>query len=137
MAYEETLRSITLLADASIGIFTGPPGLPGSLSPNSGKQFRWVKITGPELVGLCSTGATENTIGVLQNKPQGVNDAAAVGFHGVSMVECGGTVTAGDSLKLDTSSRVVTGVHGTDHIVAVAVLGAQVGQLIPALIQAN
>lgn len=137
MAYEETLRSVTLLADSSIGIFTGPPGVPGSLSPNSAKQFRWLKVTGANLVGLCSTGATENPIGVLQNKPQGVNDAATVGFNGVSMVELGGTVTAGDSLKLDTSSRVVTGIKGTDKIVGVAFLGGAVGQLVPALIQAN
>lgn len=137
MAYEESLKSITLLADASIGIYTGPPGMPGSLSPNSGKQFRWVKVTGANTAGLCSTGATEHAIGVLQNKPQMVNDAAAVGFLGVSMCECGGTVTAGDSLKLDTSSRVVTGVYGTDNIRAVALLSGAVGQLIPALITAK
>lgn len=137
MAYEESLRSITLDADASIGIFTGPPGIPGSLVPNSAKQFRWIKVTGAGTVGLCSTGATENTIGVLQNKPQAVGDAATVGFSGVSMVECGGTVTAGDSLKLDTTSRVITGTHGTDQIKAVAILSGAVGQLIPALIQAN
>lgn len=137
MSYEETLRSVTLLADASIGIFTGPPGVPGSLSPNSGKQFRWLKVTGSNLVGLCSTGATENPIGVLQNKPQGVNDAATVGFNGISMVELGATVVAGASLKLDTSSRVITGTKGTDVIVAVALLGGAVGQLVPALIQAN
>src|SRR4051812_40162842 len=114
MAYEEQLKSVTLEADSSIGIFTGPPGAPGSLSPNSAKQFRWVKVTGAGQCGLCSAGATEHAIGVLQNKPQGVGDAAAVGYLGISMMECGGTVTAGDSLKLDTSSRVVTGVYGTD-----------------------
>lgn len=137
MAYEETLRSITLLADSSIGIYTGPPGLPGSLSPNSAKQFCWVKVTGAGTVGLCSTGATEQAIGVLQNKPQGVNDAAAVGVRGISMMEAGGTVAAGDSLKLDTTSRVVTGVYGTDNIRAVAILGAAVGQLIPGFITAH
>ncbi len=137
MAYEETLRSITLLADSSIGIFTGPPGVPGSLTPNSGKQFRWVKVTGAGAAGLCSTGATEHAIGVLQNKPQGVGDASAIGVRGISMVECGGTVAAGDSLKLDTSSRVVTGVYGTDNIRAVAILAGAVGQLIPAFITAR
>lgn len=133
MAYEESLRSITLDADSSIGIFTGPPGIPGSASPNSGKQFRWVKITDDGIVGLCSTGGTEMAIGVLQNKPQMVGDAAAVGFSGVSMCECGGSVAAGP-VKLDTTSRVVTGTYGTDVIRGCAILSGAVGELVPVLL---
>lgn len=137
MAYEESLRSVSLDADSSIGIYTGPPGLPGSLSPNSGKQFRWLKVTGAGQVGLSTGESTENTIGVLQNKPQAVNDSSTVGIRGISMAECGGTVTAGDSLKVDSTSRIITGTYGTDIIVGVAILAGAVGQLIPVLIQAN
>jgi hypothetical protein len=52
MAFEEALRSITLEADSSIGIYTGVPGMPGSLSPNSAKQFRFVKVTASKTAGL-------------------------------------------------------------------------------------
>lgn len=131
MAYEEALRSITLEADASIGVFTGPPGMPGSLSPNSGKQFRFVKVTGPNQVGQATGVATEAPAGVLQNKPQAVGDAATVGIQGVSMCEAGGTVTAGDGLKVDATGRPITAVIGTDKLVGIALLSGAVGQLIP------
>lgn len=138
MAYEEKLASITLEADASIGIFTGVPGQPGSLSPNAGKQFRFLKVTGvgsqDARVGLCTTAAHEIPIGVLQNKPQRVGDAATVGLFGVSLVESGGAVALGP-VKLDNTARVVTGVAGTDRIVGVALKAATAaGQLISVII---
>lgn len=138
MAYEETLRSVTLNADSSIGIFTGPPGLPGSLTPNSGKQFRFVKVTGANQAGLCTAAANERPVGVLQNKPQHSGDAATVGYAGISMLEAGGTITAGDGLKIDNTGRPVTWVAGTDDqdlLVGVAVTSAAIGQLFSGLLQ--
>lgn len=138
MSYDESLRSITLDADVSIGIFTGVPGLPGSLTPNSGKQFRWVKVTGPHIAGLCAAAANEIPLGVLQNKPQQVGDASTVGFTGVSFMEAGGTVTAGDGLKLDNTARPVRWVGGTDSrdlLVGVAITSAAVGQLFSGLVR--
>ena len=52
MAYEESLRSITLNADSSLGIYTGVPGQPGSPDPHGGKQYHFVKVTGVHQVGL-------------------------------------------------------------------------------------
>ena len=52
MSYEESLRSVSFDADASIGIYTGPPGLPGSPSPHGAKQYHFVKVTGANQVGL-------------------------------------------------------------------------------------
>lgn len=84
MGYEESLRNVSLDADATIGIRTGVPGMPGSLEPNYGKQYRFVKITGDHQAGLTKAG--ERAIGVLQNKPQWVGAAATVGIRGISNV---------------------------------------------------
>ena len=78
MAYEESLRSITLNADSSLGIYTGVPGQPGSPDPHGGKQYHFVKVTGVHQVGLAD--ATAAVVGVLQNKPQGTGQAATVGY---------------------------------------------------------
>jgi hypothetical protein len=137
MAFEEALRSITLEADSSIGIYTGVPGMPGSLSPNSAKQFRFVKVTASKTAGLAVAATNEIPIGVLQNKPQNVGDAATVGFAGISMVEAGGTIAAGAGVKVDSTGRPVTWVGGTDAPnlrVGVAVLAGAVGQLISVLL---
>ena len=68
MSYEETLKCLTFEADASLGIYTGVPGQPGSAVPNSGMQYRFVKITGTRQVGL-SVLATNIAVGIMQNKP--------------------------------------------------------------------
>lgn len=138
MAYEETLKSVTFEADASIGIYTGVPGMPGSLSPNNGKQFRFVKVTGmggsDVTVGLCTGAAHEIAVGVLQNKPQTVGTDAAVALFGISMVEAGGACAIGP-VKIDATSRVVTGVAGTDRIAGIALkVATAAGQLIPVLL---
>ena len=93
MAFEEGLKSISLAADSSIGIYTGVPGLPGSADPNNGKQYCFVKVTGAKTAGL-ATAATDRVIGVLQNKPQNTGAAATVGFQGVSFVVTGSGVAS-------------------------------------------
>lgn len=128
MAYEETLRSVSHEADASIGIYTGVPGMPGSLNPNSGKQFRFVKVTGMGTadvrVGLCTAAAGEFPYGVLQNKPQQVGDAATIGYDGISMVESGAAVALGP-VTIDSTGRVVT--SGSGDVVAGLALKAAAG----------
>lgn len=140
MAYEESLKSISLDADSSIGIYTGPPGLPGSTSPNNGKQFRFIKVTGAGIAGLCTTASHEIPAGVLQNKPQGVGDAATMAISGVSMMECGGDITAGIPVKVDNTGRPVPWVGGTDDDdlrKGIAIYAGAVGNLIPVLLQIN
>lgn len=139
MAYEETLRSITLDADSSIGIYTGVPGLAGSASPNGGKQFYFVKVTAAHTAGLATAAANERVVGVLQNKPQGTGHAATVAIGGVSMVVAGGTVAAGDGIKVNASGQGITWVAGTDADalrVGVAISGAASGQLFTCLLRA-
>lgn len=105
--YDEQLDSITLDADSSIGIFTGPPGVPGSASPNAGMMYRFVKVTGTHQAGLC-TAATDIVVGILQNKPQKAGAAATVGRDGVSNVIAGAAISAGALVAPDSVGRAVT-----------------------------
>ena len=106
MSYEESLRSISLDADATIGIYTGVPGQPGSAVPNTGKMYTFVKVTGSHQAGLC-TAATDVVAGILQNKPQRPGAAATVGFVGVSNVIAGGPIAAGDLVAPNGSGAAV------------------------------
>jgi hypothetical protein len=121
MAYDETLKSITLDADASIGIYTGVAGTRGALSPNGGKQYYFVDITGEHKAGL--TGAGEVAIGVLQNKPQHEGDAATVAIFGVTLVVAGELLTAGMSVASDADGKAVESGNG-DSVLGRVVIGA-------------
>ena len=121
--YEESLRSISLDADASIGIYTGVPNQPGSAVPNYGKMYCFVKVTGSHQVGLC-TAATDPIVGILQNKPQKPGAAATVGFSGVSNLMSGGIITAGAFVapKAD-GTAVVDATNGKWQALAAAASG--------------
>lgn len=127
MAYEEALRSVgSLMADSSVAVYTGVPDQPGSASPNAGFQYRFVKVTGKQLVGLC-TSATDHQIGILQNKPQHTGNAATVGFSGISRLIAGGTVAPGDLVAPNgTGEGVTDNVNGK----WVCVEGGAVGNVI-------
>lgn len=113
MAYEETLKSITLDADASIGVYTGVAGTLGAPSNNSGLQYRFVKITGEHTAGLVTTPASDNVVGVLQNKPQQAGGEATVGIFGVSRVEAAGAIAAGAPVYTDSVGRATTTAGGS------------------------
>ena len=104
MAYEELLKSISLDADSSLGIYTGVPGQPGSAVPNSGKQYTFVKVTGEHQVGL-ATAAGDVVVGVMQNKPQKAGAAATVAISGVTNLVAGAAVSAGVSIVSDGTGR--------------------------------
>lgn len=137
MAYEESLRSISLDADSSLAVYTGVPGTPGAAAPNWGFAFRFVKIVGAHQVGLCTAASNEIAVGVMQNKPQVVGQAATVAIHGVSMVQAGGTLAAGNPVKVDSTGRAVAATPGTDAAlyVGVALGAAAVGGLVPVLLK--
>jgi hypothetical protein len=135
MAYDETQRRISLDSDASIGIRTGPPGMPGSLDPNGGKQYYFVKVTGEHLAGLVSA-AGGASIGVLQNKPQNVGEAASIAISGVSYVVAGATLVGGDPVMSGADGRANKWVT-TNTQVGTCILGAGAGQLAAVLLQMN
>jgi hypothetical protein len=116
MAYEESLRSITLNADATLGIYTGVPGQPGSPDPHGGKQYHFVKVTGVHQVGLAD--ATNVVIGVMQNKPQGTGQAATVAIAGVSKVVSDVAITAGDKIQVSADGQAAK--TGTGPVVGIA-----------------
>jgi len=131
MAYEESLRSISLNADSSLGIYTGVPGQPGSPDPHGGKQYHFVKVTGVHQVGLA--GATGAVIGVLQNKPQGTGHAATVAIHGVSKVVSDVALTAGDSIQVSADGQAAK--TGAGPVVGIALsTTANAGELVNVLL---
>lgn len=133
MAYEESVRSISLDADASLGIYTGVPGQPGSANPNGGKQYHFVKLTGAHQVGL-ATAAADAVVGVLQNKPQEPGSAATVAIAGVVLVSAAGAVTAGVAVGPDASGQAVAA--GANAPAGFAIEAATAaGQLIPVLLK--
>jgi hypothetical protein len=134
MAYEESLRSITMNADASVGIYTGVPGTAGAADPNSGKQYCFVKVTGPHQVGM-AVAADANVIGVLQNKPQGVGHAATVGYQGVSKVRVGVAVAAGGDVYADASGFGAA--TGTNKLGIALMAATAANQVIPVLLRVN
>jgi hypothetical protein len=134
MSYEESLVSITLDADSSVGVYTGVAGTPGAASNNAGLQYRFVKLVSAHTVGLV-TANTQKSVGVLQNKPQGTGHAATVGIFGVSNVEAGAAVAAGATVCSDTVGRAVT-VAGSEVVQGIALRAATAaGQLIPVLLR--
>ena len=136
MAYEESIRSITLVADSSVGVYTGVPGLPGSAAPNGGKQYHFVKVTGAATVGLVS-GVTDEVVGVLQNKPQNEGAAATVAIRGVSKVTADAAITAGAVVYTSADGQVTSDSStGTATRVGIALQAASAaGELIPVLLQ--
>lgn len=135
MAYAESQVRISLDSDSSIGVYTGPPGARGTSAPYWGKQYRFVKVTGSHIAGLSTNAANELTIGVLQNKPQQVGEAASIAISGVTYVQSGAAIAAGAPLKSDANGRAVTATAGTDRAIAVALAASTAAdQLVPALI---
>lgn len=129
--YEETLRNISLDADASIAQYTGISGMPGSASPNYGHQFSWVKVTGDHTAGLCTQAANEVPLGVLQNKPQKLGTAATVAIAGVSNIIAGtGGFAAGGRVKPDANGHAVAAATG-DLSYGVAIAAAVAGSVGP------
>lgn len=132
MAFEESLSSVSMTADASLAVYTGPPSLPGSPSPHSGKQYRLVKVIGASIVGL-AVAADDPIVGVMQNKPQYTGNAVTVGIHGISQVMAGGVVAAADLVSSDDEGRAVKVTEGSYYGIALTAASAE-GQLISVLI---
>jgi hypothetical protein len=132
MAYEESLRSITLNADSSLATATGVPGVNTTGAANAGNQYKLVKVTGAHQCGLVS-GATDAVVGVLQNKPQGTGQAATVAIRGVSKVKAAVAIGAGVKVYAAADGRV--NVTNTGTFVGTSLDAATAAdQLIPVLL---
>jgi predicted RecA/RadA family phage recombinase len=131
VAYEESLRSITLNADSSLAVYTGPPGTPGAPNPHGGKQYHFVKVTGVHQCGIAD--ADDVVIGVLQNKPQNAGNAATVGIRGVSKVVCDAAITAGTNVKVSADGQAAAAGAGPTVGVALTTT-ANAGELVSVLL---
>lgn len=135
MSFDESLRSVSLLADASVAGYTGPPGAPGSASANAGKMYRIVKVTGAKTVGLC-TADEDLSVGVLQNKPQVTGQAATVAIRGITNVIAGANdLNAGDEVSSDAEGRAILAVTGKVVVGVVLTDSTTVGEAVPMLIR--
>lgn len=132
MSYEEGLKSISLDADATIGIYTGVPGQPGSAVPNGAKQYCALKMTGKHQAGL-ATAAADDFIGVLQNKPQRPGAAATVGIAGVTNVLAGAAFAVGVFLVPDAQGRLIAAGAGVKSRLMAQAPASGADQLVPAL----
>lgn len=139
MAFEEGLRSISLNADDTLAVYTSVPGQPGSADPNGGKQYHFVKVTGTTQVGLADATANDIVVGVLQNKPQYEGQSATVAIRGVSKVQAGGNVNAGQAVKVKNTGEAVAATLPTDAalVVGVALTSGADGQIISVLLSVN
>jgi hypothetical protein len=138
MAYAEAQKRISLDSDASIGVYTGPPGARGTSAPYWGKQYRFVKVTAAHTAGLSTNAANEQTIGVLQNKPQQVGEAASIAISGITYMQAGAAVAAGAAVKSDSTGRAVTATVGTDVVLGIALAASTAAdQLVPVLLRMN
>lgn len=144
MAYDEALRTITLNADATLAVFTGAPGLPGSANGVNvaGNQYRAVIVTGARQAGLSNANATTGkVVGILQNKPQaaGKGNAATIGFSGISKVKVSTNINAGQTVFANTDgtgANVGANVGGVNIAIGIALDTSTVnGSLVPVLLQ--
>jgi hypothetical protein len=134
VAYEESIRSITLDADASLGIYTGVPGLPGSANPNGGKQYHFVKVTGAHTCGVASA-VGDKVIGVLQNKPQTTGAAATVAIRGVSKVVSDKAVAAGTEVYLSADGQATDVTTSATRVGVALSTTTAAGELLVVLLQ--
>lgn len=111
--------------------------IPGALANAdlSAKQFFCVKQTAVNnKVGLCDTDG-EVFIGVLQTKPAADAREASVMALGITKVEAGETLTAGDSWGTDNAGKAkviektVTGADVGDYVAGTVLEGAASGEL--------
>ncbi len=134
MAYEDSIRSVSMESDASIAIKTGVPGQ--SATPNKGKQYTFVKLVSAKTVGL-ATAQDDLIIGVLQNKPQVTGAAATVAIRGITLVEAGAAISAGALIEANATGQAITRTS-THQILGVAIEAAEdAGYLVPVLLRVN
>lgn len=94
MAYEESLTCISVPANADL----------------SASQYRFMKVNSSgNLIAATANGAAD---GVLQNKPSAAGMAGSLAIAGVSQVEAGSAITAGDHVAVATGGKAATAATG-------------------------
>lgn len=81
----------------------------------SGQQFNFLTIAADGRVNV-SAAATEDIIGILQNKPAAAGREAKVRVAGVSKLEMGAAVNEGAYVTADSSGRGVATTTAADRV---------------------
>lgn len=89
----------------------------------SGQQHNFVLIAADGRVNVASA-ATDDIIGILQNKPAAAGRAARVRVAGVSKLEMGAAVNEGDRLTSDSSGRGVATTTAANTISAMCLVAS-------------
>ena len=100
----------------------------------SAKQFYLLKVAANGTVNV-QTSAGGAILGVLQNKPESGRVADVMGM-GVSKVEAGGTLAAGDPIQAHTDGTAIKALTG-DISCGTVLIGAASGALATCLINAG
>jgi hypothetical protein len=117
MAYEQTLRTISVPASADL----------------SASQFCFMAVNASGQLALASAGGDAD--GILQDKPNSQGVIGEIAIFGVSKLVVGAVgVTAGDLLACDGNGKAVTAAS-TNKILGRALATGAAGVIIPALIQ--
>jgi len=114
MSNEESLRCISLQSAADFST-TG--------------QWRFGTVDANGRIGLTSSAGRVD--GIIQGNVDAADRAVTVGIHGISQLELGATITAGDSLQSGASG---VGVSGTTNAKAIALESGVSGDVVSVLL---
>lgn len=92
------------------------------------KQFYCVYVTSAAKWDVA--GAGYRTVGIVQNAP-GADEDAQVMMQGVSKAQAGGTITAGDSLTVDSNGKLIKSLDEA-YSVGIALESAVSGEIFTA-----
>ena len=116
MAYEESLKCISVEAGSDL----------------SARQYRYVVINSSGQLAVASAGSKAD--GILQDDPSAAGQAATLAIDGVSKIQVGAAVTAGDDLAVGSNGLAVTATSGDVVVGRALTTGSGLNSIISALI---
>lgn len=93
----------------------------------STKQYYAVKLNSSGQILLC--GDDQLAYGILQDKPSAAGRVGRVAVGGVSRCVFGGTVSAGDSVGVDSAGKIVAIATGDGRTIGVCRVGGTAGKI--------
>lgn len=111
-----------------------PINAPGLVADDdySADQFKFVKITGVEQIGLCNSQG-ERCVGVLQDAPSADGMTATVAVLGVTKIVCGEGITAGMWLTPGQDAQAEEA-DTSDYIAGIALQSGSTDEIISMLL---
>lgn len=92
----------------------------------SKKRYTFVNFTAAGDLTIDSATAAKSAVGVIQ-EPNGVGEPAQVMVQGISFVQLGGTVAAGDDVEVGADGKAVKASAGA--VVGICVAGGDTGAI--------